>query len=34
LGDHGDTSESSMHGHTPSSEASHFGASPDEVLYL
>jgi hypothetical protein len=34
LRDHGSASESSVHGHTPSSEASWFGASPDEAFYL
>src|SRR5215210_7362266 len=34
LSDHGGASGSSVHGHTPSSEASRFGASPDEVFYL
>src|SRR5918993_1419195 len=33
LSDHGGASESSVHGHTPSSEVSRSGASPDEVLY-
>ncbi len=34
VSDHGEASGSSVHGHTPSSEASRFGASPDEVFYL
>ena len=34
LSDHGCASGSSVLGHTPSSEASRSGASPDEVLYL
>src|SRR5215211_5731970 len=33
LSDHGWASGSSVHGHTPSSEASRSGASSDEVLY-
>src|SRR5215208_4658873 len=34
LSDHGCASGSSVLGHTPSSEASRSGASPDEVFYL
>jgi hypothetical protein len=34
LSDHGRASGSSVLGHTPSSEAARFGASPDEVFYL
>jgi hypothetical protein len=34
LSDHGEASGSSVLGHTPSSEASRFGASIDEVFYL
>jgi hypothetical protein len=34
LSDHGCASGSSVLGHTPSSEATRFGASTDEVFYL
>jgi hypothetical protein len=34
VSDHGEASESSVLGYTPSSEASRSRASPDEILYL